>query len=642
MAENKQEEKQEEKRPEDIISAVKDRKTSVKSTRSPFERQWLVNIAMLFGKQYFDLQKTGFGNLQERIFWEFKDRVRNKQTRKVVNYILPLYRSLLSRMIRMKANVNVEPTTRQEADKAAARVGREVLEDFWQMCNKHNPLLVNEGLTGMLQVLLKLFSYLLTIGTGYLFPYFNPKANSITSLAGKQAENEVGEVEVVVRHPFQVFEDPMRTWVIDQEVRKIDFIKENYGKNVKPADVGMTEEEKQIITLLEGSTEEKYKDAVLIYRMWEIPGIKYPHGRFVVCTDNEVLEDTDIPSEYKNRIPLFRFNYLDLIMTPFAQSMVEQLIPCQEDLNYTVSRLAAYKKWMSGKILVPDGSNLRSKYTDEIGQMIIYDRSAGAAPKFDMPPSPPQFLMLEVNRNMRFMEDLAAAHDPALGKKPAGITSGIAIENLNEMDNAQLAPILIGIEEKLSFFAETVLDIAQAKYAEKRLLRISGEEYEAEVKEFTGSDLKGNRRIRIRLGSSLPLNREARQQYIDRMVDKGYISREKGKDLMEFGDIEGVFASVDENQAKMENMEMLKGSAFYVALPVDDHTIHLKTHGDLMKTKAFRKLRDSVPDETKKKGIINSHYQAHQDFILSEKEAAKKVSNVEMPAAGSSPNALTG
>jgi len=627
-------------KPEAKIVSLKKRKESVHKNRTAFERQWLVNIAYLYGKQHFDMQRRPIGNLQDRIYWEFKDNARKKQTRKVVNYILPLYRSLLSRLIRMKANVNVEPTTRKEEDKSAARVGREVLEDFWQMCNKHNPRLVCEGMTGMLQILLKLFSYLLTIGVGYLFPYFNPKASTMTNLAGEQTESEVGEVEVVVRHPFQVFEDPMKTWIIDQEVLKVDYIKEHYEKDVKASDVGMSEEEKQVLQLLEGSSDEKYEDSTLVYRMWEIPSTKYPEGRYFVCTDDEVLLDTKIPSEYKKKVPVFRFNYLDLIMSPFAQGMVEQLIPLQEDLNYTVSRLAAYKKWMAGKVMVPDGCDLRTKYNDEIGQIIMYNQTSGKAPHFDVPPNPPQFLMLEIQRIVKFMEDMAAAHDPSLGRKPAGVTSGVAIENLNEMDNAQLAPVLIGIEEKLSFFAETVLDIVQDKYQEPRLLRITGEEYGSEVKQFKGADVIGNRRIKINMGSSLPMNRQARQEYIDGMVDKGYISRSKGRDLMEFSDIEGVFTSVDQNQAKMENQEMLKGSIFYVAQPFEDHTIHLKIHSDMMKSKAFRRLKNEGDEKKIRDGIL-SHYAAHQDFLRGEMEAARSAGKTELPPAANQAEAST-
>ena len=113
-----------------IIKEVTEQKEQIQESRTVFERQWLINLAFLYGKHYFTIEKKPISGLDERIYWELKNMERKKKTRRVANYILPLFRSLLSRMLMMKSTVNVEPTTNSDRDRAAAKVGQEAAEDF--------------------------------------------------------------------------------------------------------------------------------------------------------------------------------------------------------------------------------------------------------------------------------------------------------------------------------------------------------------------------------------------------------------------------------------------------------------------------------------------------------------------------------
>ena len=117
---------------------------SIQRGRQLYEKQWLINIAFLHGKQHFQIEKKPTDALDERVHWELQNLERQKKTRRVDNYILPLYRSLLSRMLSMKSHITVDPTTNSERDKSAARVGSEALEEFWQNVNKHNPILCQQ------------------------------------------------------------------------------------------------------------------------------------------------------------------------------------------------------------------------------------------------------------------------------------------------------------------------------------------------------------------------------------------------------------------------------------------------------------------------------------------------------------------
>jgi hypothetical protein len=208
--------------------------------------------------------------------------------------------------------------------------------------------------------------------------------------------------------------------------------------------------------------------------------------------------------------------------------------------------------------------------------------------------------------------------------------SGVSIQNLNELDTSQLMPILMSIETQLEFYCECVLDIVEAKYSEPRILNIAGENMGADVSTFTGQQVKGNRRIKVSLGSALPLSKNERQQFLMLLADKGYIERAKALELMEFGDLAGVYISIDENAQKMEIGEMLKGVEV-VPQQLDYHPSHIKIIEDFMKGQQFKKLPPEI------QAIFTNHYKIHQQYLTIESQTAMNMAGGGMQPQGQPP-----
>ena len=614
MPENQKKEEPKKQVNLDLVKDIITKKDDIQRGRNIQERQWLVNIAFLFGKQHFIAKSSTIASgMEERIIWELTSEERKNSVKKTANYILPLYRSLLARMMLMKAHTSVEPTTNSERDKSAARVASEVLEDFWQMANKHNPVLAQKY-AGMPIILGKGFGYSLATGRGYLYPYFNSKTQAKYYMDGVVNEGLVGECETYLLNQFDVFDDPLGKHKIVQRVLSIDDIKAQYGKDVKAEDIVYTDIEQQLVNMLEGDDDNKSKpkNACRIFEYWEIPSEKYSQGRFVVVTAKEDLFDSVIPPEYKGRIPLFEINYLDLLLSQYPQGMVEQLISLQEEYNFTLSKIHAYKKYMNGKLKVPKDAKLEVKYDEEIGQIIFYVN--GQEPHFEVPPSPPTYLWEELNRIRRDMEDISAVHDSTKFQQK-DVRSGKAIENLDDLDSNALSPILISNEQNLSFFAETVLDIVEAKYSEPRLLGITGDQEVADVKTFKGGDITGNRRVKVNIGTGMPLNKTERQLFIMKLKAEGYIDASKALELMEFGDLSGLYNSVDEQAQKMETSEILAGAAIEVN-DWDYHQAHIRVIEKFLKGDQFKKLAPEIQQ------ALLQHRGIHQKFLRAEMMAA--------------------
>lgn len=598
--------------------------------RAEWNRQCFVNVCFLYGKHHFSLSRLkADATIGQHIVWELESNRSQGAIKRTSNYILPLFRSLYSRMIRMKANVHAEPMTSTEKDRDAARVSKEVAEDFWENCNRNNPWLGSEY-SGMQAVWMKNTLFMMTIGGGYLNPYFNPKAKSFVydQMRKDVIEADVGEAEVRVFSPLNMFRDRFNRYVIVRRFISPEQVEYEFDKKVEPSAIDEEAVEVKISRMLEGTDVEKEeKDGVYVYTKYCVPTKEYPNGLMISCTDTELLtgDDDPLPTECKNRIPVYEFRYQDLGFSTQGQGAIEQVIDLQQDYNFTLSRIAQHKKLLTGKILVPKGAQLSVKHDDNVGQIIHY--AMGHKPSVETAPPVPEYYFKEILRIREDMENMMNSHDASMGQTPGQVRSGVGISNLANRDDAQIAPELIMCEQKLGFFTENVLDIVQEKYNERRLLSISGDDLAFEIKSFIGSDLFGQKRVQIRMGSNFPLDKTERTNYILMLKKEGFVSPERAKDLLEFTDIDGAFKSLDETAAKQDILNLIEGNMEVIAEPFEDHTIFLKVINDFMKGSVYTKLPPQVRERIKQ-------WQAqHQEFLLLEMKSAQSMGQPLPPAA---------
>lgn len=614
----------------DICSKVKEDVEKIERSRNEIKRQWLVNVMFLYGKHHFQVSKrygTGEEMLSQRIAWEIESLRKANTIRRTSNYILPLFRSLYSRLIRMKANVHAEPTTSTERDRDAARVSKEVAEDFWQNCNRNNPWL-SENFGGMQAVLNRLVLQKLTLGTAYLIPYFNPKAQSFVydQMRDDIISSDVGEAEVRVASVLDVFRDPFGRHVIERRFMCPEQIEYEYGVKVEPERVDEDTVEDKISRLLEGEKNDKdLTQGSYIYNKFCKPTVEYPKGRMIVCSQNKLIYDGEIPSECRLRTPVIEFRYQDLGFSQYSQGAIEQVVDLQQDYNFTLTRIAHIKKNLTGKIMAPRGSKMSAKWDDEVGQIIYYTQ--GLKPGYEAPAQVPAYLYEEIRRIREDMENLMNSHDSSMGRDPSQVKSGVGISNLAEIDNSMISPELLSFENKLGYFVETVLDIVQEKYNERRILKVTGDNMAYEIKSFIGSDLFGQKKIMVKMGSNLPLGQQDRQNYIIMLRDKGFISSERAKELLEFGDLDGVYKGLDETSAKNDILNTIEGNMQVIAEPFEDHTIHLKVINDFRKGSIYAKLDPQVRQR------IDYLAQQHQEMLLNEQQAAGQLGAPLPPAA---------
>lgn len=594
----------------------------IDDSRTEFKKQALVNIMFLYGKHHLDMRSNYVNTreLDQRIIWEIERIRKASNVRRVSNYILPLFRSLYSRLIRMKANISVEPTTSTERDKTAARVSQEILENFWENCNQGNIWLAQD-FTSMQPIIMRTVIYMLTLGNGYLFPYYNDKADTMIYDKNKDEsfKSDAGEVEIRTVSPLNMFRDRFGRFFIERRFISPEQVYYEYEKDVKPVQTAVDQVEQQIRRLLEGEiNEETEKEGVYVYTKFCLPTKKFPKGRMVVTTDNELLFDEEIPEEYGSKIPLFNCKYQDLGFTDHAQGAIEQVIDLQQDYNETLTRISSYKVNLSGKLLNPRGSKLSAKYDSETAQIINYNK--GFKPTYEQGAQIPSYIISELMRIRRDMEDLMNSHDTSMGR-PGGVKSGVAIDSLSENDFSMISPELITFEMTLAKMSSCVLDMIKTKYIEPRLLSIAGDDLAFEVNTYKGSDTNGQKRVKIRMGTGLPASRSERQAYIFQLLKSNLIGPDQAKKMLEFGDLEGVYKPLDETGAKVDLLNIISdnNNVNVTAEPWEDHTIRLKVINDFRKGPVYARLKPNKKEE------VNLLAKQHEEFLLAETEAANSM-----------------
>lgn len=602
----------------EIVSTIKEKVRRMTEARSQYYRQAFVNVMFLYGKHHFTLSRNNpEPTIGQRIVWELEASRGKGTLRRTSNYILPLFRSVYSKLIRRKGHLNATATTHQESDRKAAKVGKEVGEEFWDNCNRKN-VWMNDEFSGMQAILMKLILFKMTIGSGFLFPYFNPKAKTFVYDEKRKdvIESDVGEAEVRVDSVFNVFKDPLGRDLVHRRFVSPEQAYYEFNKRVEPSNIDEEAFNVKISRILDGSEFDKLdKDGTYIYTQYITPNEEYPEGHIFYTSQDEILHDEDLPEECKERIPAFEFRYQDLGFSKHAQGAIEQSVDLQQDYNFTLARIGQHKKMLTGKIMAPKKAGLSVQWNDIVGQIINYNQ--GYKPTMEPAPPVPQYFYEEIKRIRTDMEGLMYSHDVSMGRTPGQVKSGKGIQELSELDNDLIAPELIMFELKLGFFMEHVLDICQFRYRERRLLTITGEDMAYEVKSFIGSELMGHKRIKVKMGSNFPIGAVARTQHILMLRKEGFIGPERAKVLMETNDVEGAFHNLDEVGAKNDILNILEGTAEVVPEPYEDHTIYLKVINDFRKGTVYQKL----PDHKRKE--IDEWAGIHQEMLLAEMQAAK-------------------
>lgn len=607
----------------------------MKSTRVATERQWYMNMAFYFGKQWVVMLKgntnLGAATATPRLYTPNAPYYR---ARPVINRCRPTIRTELAQLTANKPNATIVPASAEDRDMYAALAGEQIWEYHY----------FNHKLKSVIR---QAQWWNLVCGNAYIKCYWD-------FAAGQKDEqgNPLGDVQYHAETPFHVYVPNLREvelenqpFLIHAQLRSVDQIRMQFPEAFKDGNVPQNGNdansvmEESFLNLINIQDSQRRND-ILVLEVWVKPGhvpMMPQGGMFTLVGDTVVQGFGEWPFSH-GKYPFAKFDHIPGGKF-YSTSVLEDLIPIQKEYNRTRGQIIENKNRMAKmQLLAARGSVDPSKITSEPGLVIQY--TPGYPEPKPLPiQSMPSYVTEELERIKQDWNDISGQHEVSHGQVPPGVTAATAIAYLQERDESKLSPTFDSLEEGIEKIAQLTLCYVKDYWDEERTIRVTSPEGSFDAMAFKGSDLRDNVDIRVEAGSSLPVSKAAKQAFIMDMMKLGFIDPKDGLEVMEMGGLSKIYERIqaDQRQIQRENLRMSKitpdmliqheqlvqQSLLDGSTPVgpegqplippplvpvntwDNHQLHIQIHNNYRKSQAF----EALPQEIKK--VFEDHVQAH-------------------------------
>lgn len=540
-----------------IVAWTLDQFQTIRNARMSTERQWYLNLAFYFGKQNVMMMKPQTGGLtlgvSNRLWVPPAPYYR---ARPVINRIRPTIRHELSQLTNNKPNASIVPASAEDRDMYAAMAGEQIWEN--EYVEKKLKLVIRRAVW-----------WTLTCGSGFIEAWWDPTLGPVDPMSGQP----LGDICYKPETPFNIFAPDLREeeiesqpFIIHATTRSPEWVQINCpvaidGTKVNPAASDGVEILDPSFMNLMGTKSLDRQRSCLVLEVWIKPGTHpmFMQGAFFTVIGNKIVRGQQGMPYSHGKYPFAKIDHIPGGKF-YGTSSIEDLLPLQKEYNRTRGQIIEAKNRMAKpQLIAPRGSVDVSKITTEPGQVIQY--TPGFDPPKPLPLQPlPNYVLEEIDRIKQDWDDISGQHDVSKGQVPPGVTAATAISYLQERDESRMSPTFDSLEEGIEKIARLALTYVHDYWSVQRTVRVTGADGSFDVMAFKGSDLGDNIDIRIESGSSLPTSKAARQAFIMDLMKMGFISPEKGLEVMEIGGIEKVYEQIqaDQRQAQRENLRMSK------------------------------------------------------------------------------------
>lgn len=474
---------------EDIARDVMSDYEKRREARRAYESVWKLNMNYIVGNQYSYITSGGdIDNYEKKYYW---------QSREVYNHIAPVLETRLSKLSNVNVALSVRPASNDREDIESSKFSDKIIQATWQD-NKVSALISKAN------------SWSEITGTAFYKIIWD---NNRGKLLGKNREgNNVyeGDLCISVCSPYEIFPDELSAGSIEEcksiihaKAYSVDDIKLMYNVELKggrvevmkldvASSIGNMSSSQSFPSM--SSTEQD--DYVMVIERYTRPTTTYPDGRLEIVAGGVTLYAGDIPyRDINNKVdlPFIRQACLDLSGNFFGNTIVERIIPVQRAYNALKNRKHEYINRIAGGILaVEDGSididNLEEEGLPP-GKIITYRQGSAPPIAVELGRVPPDFTR-EENALLAELTMISGVSDlMRYTQIPKNMTSGVAISLLIEQDDSKLLVTANNVREAIKEIGIKILCAYKLHASATRLIKISGENGDVELKYWKGSDI---------------------------------------------------------------------------------------------------------------------------------------------------------
>lgn len=576
--------------------------------RRNVESSWILNMNFYCGNQYCDV--SPFGGVQaedKRFYW---------QSRRVFNHVAPMVEARLAKLERLRPKLTVRAFSDEDADVKSAKLATGVLNYAQERI-------------GFSSTVSRVLNWAETCGSGFYKIAWNEKGGRVVAQTEEGEPIFEGEVSVSALSPFEIYPDRLDAESIEElnsiihaKVVPVGDVFEKFGVIVKGEPISKLGLTGQVRIPLEEEKLGEEDEAVILIERYQRPSSTYPNGRLEIVAGDTLLFAGDLPYENGEREErIFPFVKQDCIKAPgsfFGLSIIDRLIPVQRAYNAVRNRKHEFLNRLSmGVLTVEDGSVDTDELAEEgllPGKVLVY-RQGGKAPEMLDPGAFPTEFAKEEEWLEKEFSLISGVSDLFKNSTPTGVTSATGLQLLLSQDESRLSGTLRSIENAFKEIGKQILRLYKQFAGTARLMTMTGENKQIQVRYFNASDLSVND---VSFETEEVQTPEQKRELVLRLFEAGLLSGDDGKITAEnkhrvleafgFGSYENArdISSLHIAKAGEENLEMRKTD---VAIDdYDDHDLHIIEHTRYLLSSEFKK--SSKKEELKEKYAL--HIQAHK------------------------------
>ena len=286
-------------------------------------------------------------------------------------------------------------------------------------------------------------------------------------------------------------------------------------------------------------------DLVTVRESWHLPDGPEPTeedpkgGKHVISIDGAELFAENYVKPF---FPFARLSWSERLYGYWSQGGAEQLQNIQIEINKLLGLIQrSFHLGGTFKVFLQQGSKVVKEHiTNDVGSVITY---VGQEPKYQVPPLvPPEIFAHLVTLTQRAYEQVGISMLSAASQKPAGLDSGKALREYNDIESDRFMTVGQAYEQ---FFVDlgrlaisVVKDITEGRRTYK--VKAPGKRF-VDTIDWKDVQLSEDSYVMQCFPiSSLPNDPAGRQQTIQEWVQAGWLTQRQGRRLADFPDLDQV------------------------------------------------------------------------------------------------------
>lgn len=324
-----------------------------------------------------------------------------------------------------------------------------------------------------------------------------------------------------------------------------DVLKEMYPQHAMKIDAAGS-------AFTETTADPEARDMVTVIESWKLPSTpSSKDGRHAIVIENCTLFSESYEKDY---YPFVFFRWTDRLTGFWGMGIAEELYGTQLEINKLLRTIQLAQHYIAvPRVMVNAATKVNTAHiNNQVGSVVKY---AGPEPKFVTAQAMSSEIYNWVDRLIRYgFEQVGISQLSATSRKPAGLESGVALREYNDIETERFATVAQNYERFFLNAAAMILDMSADMYDKNTSVKFAGRDFIKQIK-WGDATLDDNKYVmRIYPTNILPTTPAAKLQKAVELFQGGIIQRQDFTRLVDFPDLAEVMKTYTSSEDLIKNI----------------------------------------------------------------------------------------